>query len=296
MLYTSSTYSIKESKTTLKLHKYTFATHDEITIPLNFTTISELTWTPNKNVLSFLTPDSNGTAVVLLNIETNATSRVRVFPIAIKNHKWSDNGNLFGFSAEVYPGKSINETVKIDEEIKALDYNKRIYDQLFAFRWDTWTEGKYSHIFFIETTADETTEFVYTLDQTEVDVMLNMDGNCPAYPFGLFFFDPFLSIFTTNHHFSLFRLHPLSSFLSGGSDEYALSPDGTHIAFSVQTGHKQAWHFNRHVYLVDITTPNEHERISTGEHNNACPLFVSGEEEEEGQWDCVLYQGTEVLN
>ena len=49
----------------------------------------------------------------------------------------------------------------------------RIYDRLFVRHWDTWSDGRRSHVFVIPADGGE-----------PVDVMKGMDADCPSKPFG----------------------------------------------------------------------------------------------------------------
>ena len=60
---------------------------------------------------------------------------------------WSPKGDKIAFAAEVYPGKTPEETAAKDKEKEAAKSKVRIYDRLMIRHWNAWDEGKRSHLF-----------------------------------------------------------------------------------------------------------------------------------------------------
>jgi len=89
------------------------------------------------------------------------------------------------------------------------------YDKLFMRHWDTWSDGSRSHL------------FAATLDAngrlgTPVDLSQALDGDVPSKPFG-------------------------------GDEEYAISPDGKRVVFSLRVaGRTEPWSTNFDLYEVAI--------------------------------------------
>jgi dipeptidyl aminopeptidase/acylaminoacyl peptidase len=85
-----------------------------------------------------------------------------------------------------------------------------LYQELMVRHWDTWSDGRISQLFAI------------TLDDVASGTAVNLTagiGDVPSKPFG-------------------------------GREDYAFSPDGTQVAFSVRATAGEAWSTNFDVYLV----------------------------------------------
>ena len=75
--------------------------------------------------------------------------------------------------AEVYPGKSPEETSKKDEEKGKLKTSVKVFDNLMVRHWTRWDEGKRSHLFVCDATSGEAK-----------DLIPNWKANVPPAPFG----------------------------------------------------------------------------------------------------------------
>jgi dipeptidyl aminopeptidase/acylaminoacyl peptidase len=74
---------------------------------------------------------------------------------------------------EVYPGRSAEETVKELAEIEKRKATGRLYDKLFIRHWDTWNDGRRSHVFIVPVAGGAAR-----------DLMPAMDAGTPSKPFG----------------------------------------------------------------------------------------------------------------
>lgn len=97
----------------------------------------------------------------------------------------------------------------------------RVYDNLMYRHWDEWTDHKYSHIFFQEYNDDNPMS-------PGIDIMMGQKYDAPLSPFG-------------------------------GSEEFAISPDGNKIAYTCKklTGKEYAKSTNSDIYIYDIGAGGE---------------------------------------
>ena len=87
---------------------------------------------------------------------------------------WSPKGDKIAFAAEVYPGKSPEETADDGQGEGSRDKSKvRTYDHLMIRHWNAWNEGKRSHLFVADVATGEA-----------VDLTPNLEVNTPPAPFG----------------------------------------------------------------------------------------------------------------
>ncbi len=157
-----------------------------------------------------------------IQVDGGEARQLTNFPLDVDNLSWSPMGKHIAFSAEVYPGADDFETTakrdkeKADGSVKAMKF-----DRLFIRHWDKWSDGKRSHIFVLPVKrAGADGEWV--VDGPPVDLMKGVDGDCPTKPFG-------------------------------GPEEYAWSPEGEEIAYTIQLGPDEAWSTDLNIHLVPIT-------------------------------------------
>jgi dipeptidyl aminopeptidase/acylaminoacyl peptidase len=89
-----------------------------------------------------------------------------------------------------------------------------LYDKLFVRHWDTWSDGRRSQLFSIALDASG------LANGTPLNLTAGLDGDVPSKPFG-------------------------------GREDFAISPDGQEVAFSVRVaGSGEPWSTNFDIYVV----------------------------------------------
>ena len=130
-------------------------------------------WLGDSKTVLFISGRSDSSQVRRIRIDGGEAQQITDQPLDVSNLVVSGDGAYIGFTMEVYPGKTPEETKAALDEIKEQKTSGRIYDRVFIRHWDTWKDGRRSHL------------FVMPIDGGEaVDVMKDMDADTPSKPFG----------------------------------------------------------------------------------------------------------------
>jgi len=130
-------------------------------------------WSPDGKSVYFLSSRSDSSQVWRIRIDGGEAEQVTDLPLDADNLLVSPDGKSIAFTMEVFPGLSPAETKDRLERIEQRKASGRIYDRIFVRHWDTWKDGRRSHL------------FVMPLPDGEpVDVMPEMDADTPSKPFG----------------------------------------------------------------------------------------------------------------
>lgn len=130
-------------------------------------------WSADGKTVYFLSTRSGSSQVWKISTGGGEAFQVTKFPLDINYLALSPDGANMAVVMEVFPGKSIDETVKELDRIKNSKATGRIYTSLFIRHWDTWVDGRRNHIFVVPAAGGEA-----------VDIMKNMDADSPTKPFG----------------------------------------------------------------------------------------------------------------
>ncbi len=131
-------------------------------------------WSPDGAWIYF-TSTRSGSSQVWKMPFTGGGEAQKVTQLALdaSNLVLSRDGSQLAFSVSVFPGASIDESAKKVAEKEASQAKGQVYESLFVRHWDTWADGRRSHVFVMPAAGGE-----------PVDVMKNMDVDSPSVPFG----------------------------------------------------------------------------------------------------------------
>ena len=130
-------------------------------------------WAKDSKTIYYISENTGSSQVWKLSIAGGEAVQVTKLPLDVANLALSPDGTKMAFSLDIYFGMGIEETVKKDEERKKIKATGRIYTSLFIRHWDSWGEGKRTHIFVMPVEGG-----------TPVDIMKTMDADSPTKPFG----------------------------------------------------------------------------------------------------------------
>jgi len=131
------------------------------------------TWSADGSTVYFLSKRSGSSQVWQLPLSGGEAQSLTVLPLDVDNFVLSPDGRRLALSMQVFPGTTPAQTRKRLDDTAAGKATGRTYDRLFFRHWDTWEDGRRSHIFVLPASGGE-----------PVDVMQAADADAPSKPFG----------------------------------------------------------------------------------------------------------------
>jgi dipeptidyl aminopeptidase/acylaminoacyl peptidase len=131
-------------------------------------------WGPDSRTIWFLSSRSGSSQVWKIPADGGEAEQVTKEPLDVGNLLISPDGKYLAYTMEVFPkDKTAQDTrTRLDEQAKS-KATGRIYESLFVRHWDTWEDGRRSHLFVRPTVGGDA-----------VDVMQGMEADTPSQPFG----------------------------------------------------------------------------------------------------------------
>jgi dipeptidyl aminopeptidase/acylaminoacyl peptidase len=169
-------------------------------------------WMPDSRGIYFLSARSGNVQVWRTSVNGGLATPVTHLPLDVNTLKISPKGDRLLFSLDVFPDCADLECTAGRLTSAAGAHPKpRIYDRLFIRHWDTWSDGRQSHLFTIAVKGGESSG-------RPVDLTRTLDADVPSKP-------------------------------RGGDEEFEFSPDGTRVAFTARIkGRDEPWSTNFDVY------------------------------------------------
>ncbi len=131
-------------------------------------------WAPDGKSIWFVSARSDSSQVWRIAIDGGEAEQVTQQPLDVTNLIVAPDGRHVAFTMEVFPDcNTPDETKDRLDEIEKRKTSGRIYDRIFVRHWDTWEDGRRSHLFVMPAEGGKA-----------VDVMGGMDADTPSKPFG----------------------------------------------------------------------------------------------------------------
>jgi dipeptidyl aminopeptidase/acylaminoacyl peptidase len=131
-------------------------------------------WSSDGRTVFFLSSRGGSAQVWRIAIDGGEARQVTDLPLDVTSLAVSPDGSNLAVSMDVFPEcGSIDCTVEKLEAEKNRKSSGMVYERLFIRHWDTWKDGRRSHLFVLPVDGGD-----------PVDVMAGMDADCPTKPFG----------------------------------------------------------------------------------------------------------------
>jgi len=132
---------------------------------------------PDGKSVYFLSTRGETSQVFNLPLEGGEPNQVSKAPVDVNSFVLSADGKTIAFAADVFPDCKEADTLGCTEkrlaELAKKKTTGKIYDQLMFRHWDTWKDGRRSHIF-VQPTAGGAAK----------DLMPKLAADAPVKPFG----------------------------------------------------------------------------------------------------------------
>ena len=131
-------------------------------------------WSPDNHSIYFLSTRSGSSQVWKIAVDGGEAVPVTHLPLDVTSFSISPDGSRLVASVDVFPDcPDLACTANRLKERKQRKATGVLYDHLFVRHWDTWKDGRRSHLIVVPLTGGE-----------PVDIMKGMDADCPSKPFG----------------------------------------------------------------------------------------------------------------
>jgi dipeptidyl aminopeptidase/acylaminoacyl peptidase len=131
-------------------------------------------WAPDGKSIWFISTRSDSSQVWRIRIDGGEAQQITDESLDVGNLVVSPTGGRIAFTMEIFPdGSTPAETKDRLDKIEKRKASGRIYEQIFVRHWDTWKDGRRSHLFVMPADGGDA-----------VDVMGEMDADTPSKPFG----------------------------------------------------------------------------------------------------------------
>ena len=130
-------------------------------------------WSPCGKCVFFLSTRSGSSQVWRIKIDGGEAEQITKLLLDIGNLVVPPAGMTLAVTMEVFPGESPEATAKKLEDTASRKATGRLYDKLFVRHWDTWSDGRRSHLFVVPAAGGDAR-----------DLMPAMDADAPSKPFG----------------------------------------------------------------------------------------------------------------
>jgi dipeptidyl aminopeptidase/acylaminoacyl peptidase len=131
-------------------------------------------WSPDAKYIWFLSTRSGSSQVWRIHIGGGEAQQITDLSLDVGNLVIAPDGKHIAFTMEVFVDlKSIEKTKEQLDRVADRKASGMIYDRIFIRHWDTWKDGRRSHLFLMPVDGNNV-----------VDVMPDMDADTPSKPFG----------------------------------------------------------------------------------------------------------------
>ncbi len=118
---------------------------------------SDPAWSADGKWIYFVSSRTGSSQVWRIAPSGGEAQQVTKLPIDVNGFELFPDGKRLAIAADVYPdAKTLADTAKRDDATAKSKVKAKIYTELFFRHWDTWEDGKFSHLFVWDPGTPET--------------------------------------------------------------------------------------------------------------------------------------------
>ncbi len=172
-------------------------------------------WSADGKSIYFISSRSGSDQVWKTTPEGTSATQVTNLPLDVGAYRVSNDGKRIVVGLAVFPDcPTLKCTIDRATRPKGTNPSGQLFDRLFVRHWDTWADGTKNHLFSLSLDASG------AASGPAVELTPGFDGDVPGKPFG-------------------------------GEDDFAISPDGSTVAFSARVaGRTEMISTNFDIYVV----------------------------------------------
>lgn len=193
-------------------------------------------WAPDGQSLYFLSGRSGSSQVWQLKMDGGEARQITDLPFDVGMLALSPTGTHLAVSMEVFVDcDSLACTAERLAAQQADPASGKVFDRLFVRHWDTWKDGRRSHLFVLPLKAEGA--------GAPVDVSAGLDADVPSKPFG-------------------------------GPEEMTFTPDGRGVVFAARdAGTEESWSTNFDLFYAPISGKAAPRRLTENPAWDTQPTF-----------------------
>jgi dipeptidyl aminopeptidase/acylaminoacyl peptidase len=196
-------------------------------------------WSPDGKRIAFVSTRDGAPQIYLISTEGGEASKLTSISSGATEPTWSPDGKWLAFASEVYHDcRDAACNSQRDAEREKNKVKARVYDRLLYRHWDTWSEGKRSHVFIMS--AEGPSASLGT-SATPRDLLPGADYDVPVVQ-------------------------------RGGPVHFTFSPDGKELCFNAVTETVEATTTNGDLFVVPAAG-GEPKRITSNAGFDAGPVY-----------------------
>jgi dipeptidyl aminopeptidase/acylaminoacyl peptidase len=129
-------------------------------------------WSPDGRLLAFISARDGEAQIWAMDVDSGEVKKISNVSLGASDPVWSPDGRWLAFTSDVYPDCTSDDCNRRSAEAAAASKVKaKITDRLLYRHWNSWKEGKRSHV------------FVVAVDGSQLRDLTPGDADAP--PFGL---------------------------------------------------------------------------------------------------------------
>jgi Tol biopolymer transport system component len=148
ILYVVTYYSLESNKPNSDIYAIDILGENSVRLTDNAASDGQPRWSPDGSSIAFISSRESGRQIWTMNPDGSGQRRITDISTGIDAFEWTPTGTHFLYTSSVYPDCENDACNKArDEEKEKNPVKAKLIDALPYRVWNSWRDGKYSHVF-----------------------------------------------------------------------------------------------------------------------------------------------------